>query len=205
MDHFSPGDWIDSARGILPAYKASLIQQHLDQGCGDCLKSSKTWRLIVEVSSREPAYRPPGSAVEASKGAFVPREPGRWLAEIAQFAQLLFDSFSQPSLATVRAAAQSSRQLVHEAEPFVIDLRLDSDPARKRVSLMGQILNSKNPDEATGKIDVIVLSGEQLVKRTSTNDVGEFDLDFNVQPDLQLVINIRGQRAIGINLPTPES
>ena len=113
----------------------------------------------------------------------------------------MFDSFTQPTPAPVRAAAHASRQLIHEAEPFVIDLRLQSDPARKRITLIGQVLNSRDPKKTVVGVDVILVSDQQLVKQTLANALGEFDLDFGPEPNLQLLINIRGQRAIGLMLP----
>ncbi|HEX4167750.1 MAG TPA: hypothetical protein VHZ55_19985 [Bryobacteraceae bacterium] len=139
------------------------------------------------------------------KNAYGSARPERWLPQMAEFGRLLFDSFRQPDVAMVRAAMQSSRQLLHEVEPFIIDLRLESDPLRKRTSLTGQILNSEHPDQSTGEVDVVLLSGENLVKRTVANAQGEFELDFRPEDGLQLFINIRGQRAIGIVLPELET
>jgi hypothetical protein len=201
MDHFPPGDWIDVARCVLPAARAEVIHAHLREGCVECLRSSEIWGLVVTLSAREAGYRPPDDLVGAIKAAYAPARPERWLPEIAQFARLIFDSFKQPELAMVRGPLPSSRQLVHEATPFTIDLRLDSDPLRNRISLMGQILNSRNPEQAAGRIDVILLSGDRLVQKTSANAAGEFDLDLAPDDNLQLFVNIRGQRAIAIALP----
>lgn len=201
MDHFPPGDWIDLARGILPGARAELMQTHVRQGCAECLRSSEIWGLVLTLAAKEAGYRPPNDAVNAIKAAYVPARPERWLPEIAEFARLIFDSFKQPELARVRGPLPSSRLLVHEATPFTIDLRLDSDPLRKRISLMGQILNSRNPGQPAGGIDVILLSGDRLVQKTSANAAGEFDLDLAPEENLQLFVNIRGQRAIAIALP----
>ncbi len=201
MEHFPAGDWIDFARGVLPAARSELIQAHLLQGCTECLRSSGTWSLAVSLSEKEPAYRPPDDVVNAIKAAYAPACPERWLPEIAQFARLIFDSFKQPELAMVRGPLPSSRLLLHEATPFTIDLRLDSDPLRKRISLMGQILNSRDPEQPATGIDVILLSGGRLVQKTSANAAGEFDLDLVPEDNLQLFVNIRGQRAIAIALP----
>ncbi len=204
MDHFPTSDWIDLARGVLPPVPAELIQTHLAQGCVECLRSSETWGLVVSLSAKEAGYRPPDEAVRVVKGAYVPARPERWLPEIAQFARLIFDSFKQPEPAMVRASLPSSRLLLHEAAPFTIDLRLDSDPFRKRISLMGQILNSREPEQSAGRIDVVLLSGERLIHKTSANAAGEFDLEFVPEDNLQLFVNIRGQRAIAIALPDME-
>jgi len=204
MDHFPPGDWIDRVRDMLPPERAALMQSHLDQACEECHSSSETWRLVAKLTSREAAYEPPEEVVRIVEAAYRSAKPGTWLSEIANFARLVFDSFKQPSLAAVRSGAHSSRQLVHESEPFTVDLRLESDPARKRIYLMGQILNSKNPGGDGEGIDIVLLHGSHLVKRTLANAAGEFDLDFGSEDDMQLFINIRGQRAIGIVLPNLE-
>lgn len=204
MNHFSPSDWIDLARAVLDTAQATRLESHLREGCEECRKSSDLWRQLLACSAREAEYEPPASAVRAIKAAYASAEPARWLPRIAQFARLVFDSFNHPELAMVRASAPSSRRLLHEMEPFAIDLRLESDPVRKRTSLMGQVLNSRHPDELTTGIDVVLLSGEHVVKRTSANAEGEFELDFGPEHDLQLFINIRGHRAIGIVLPAAQ-
>lgn len=201
MEHFPARDWIDLARGVLPADRADLIQAHLRRSCSECRRSSEIWGLVVSFSQEETDYRPPDDLVQAIKDAYLPARPERWLPDIAEVARLIFDSFKQPEQAMVRGPFPSSRLLVHEATPFTIDLRLDSDPRRNRISLMGQILNSGHPDQTAGRIDVILLSGGQLVQKTSANAAGEFDLDLIPEENLQLFVNIRGQRAIAIALP----
>jgi hypothetical protein len=205
MDHFAPGDWIDFVRGFLNPSTSAPMQAHLDQDCEECRQASGIWRDVVGIAQRETGFEPPVTVVSGLKAAFVPAKPWGWLTEMAQYAQLVFDSFRQPAYTMVRGSAPVSRQLVHEAEPFTIDLRLEADPLRKRVSLTGQIVNSKNPERETPDIDVVLLSGPNLVKKTLANASGEFDLDFESDPDLQLFINIRGQRAVGIVLPGLET
>jgi hypothetical protein len=86
----------------------------------------------------------------------------------------------------------------------VIDLRMQIDPGSGCVELTGQILNSWNAGVETGAVDVIVLSGDRVVAKTSATTSGEFDLGFDSERDLRLFLNIRGQRAIGIELPENE-
>ncbi|MDQ2712271.1 MAG: hypothetical protein M3Y24_08600 [Acidobacteriota bacterium] len=200
MDHFSSEDWIDYVRGVSPS-KAALMETHLRQGCAECLRSSEVWGFVLSFSAKETHNAPPDDAVRVIKAAYVPARPERWLPEIAQFARLVLDTLKQPYSAAVRDSLPSSRLLLHEAEPFTIDLRLDTDLFRKRISLMGQILNSKEPEQSSQRIDVILLNGERLVKKTRANYAGEFDLEFGAEDNLQLFINIQGQRAIGIVLP----
>ena len=44
MSHFSPADWADFTRGLLPPSESLEIQNHLDRGCEECLNSAALWR-----------------------------------------------------------------------------------------------------------------------------------------------------------------
>src|SRR5690349_14882066 len=103
------------------------MQAHLDQGCQGCLKVWTFWRLVAELSLNEASYRPTETTIREAKAAYLSREPRGLLTEIAEFARLAFDNFRQPSPAMVRTSGPTSRQLIYEAEPFVIDLRLEPD------------------------------------------------------------------------------
>jgi len=81
---------------------------------------------------------------------------------------------------------------------------VESEPAKKRVWLIGQVLNSEKPDMKMEGADVVLLSGERLVAKTTTNPSGEFEFEYPAESGLQLFINIRGRRAIGLVLPDPE-
>jgi hypothetical protein len=204
-DHFSPADWVDFTRGLLRLEKQTDIQRHLDTGCEECRKSSQFWGLVAETAARESGFEPSPESLSVIRNAFRSTKPVSRLLELATWARLVFDSFVQPSLVAVRGIAQTSRQLLHESEPFTIDLRLEADPGRKRVYLTGQIINSSNPNEVAEGIDVVLLKAADQLTKTEASASGEFCLDFNASDHLQLFLNIRGQRGIAIALPDFES
>jgi hypothetical protein len=206
MNHFAAGNWFDFVRGTLLAEPSASIRDHLESGCSECCKAFEMWQAALESAKRETDYCPPPHAVRFVKAAYAAAESRwGWLPQLARMARLVFDSSRQLSTAAVRGSMPSSRHLLHQAEPFVIDLRVESEPAKKRVWLMGQILNSKKPHTKIEAVDVVLLSGERLVAKTAANPAGEFEFEFADERGLQLFINIRGQRAIGIVLPDPES
>ena len=204
MGHFSADEWIDFTRGLLPPAKAAAMQAALDEGCSECRASSQLWRAILQSSSHEEEYGPSETAVRAVKEAFMPEKPWKWMISAARFAHVLFDSWREPVLAGVRSVTKPSRQITVEAEPFLIDLQLESDPARQRVSLTGQVLNSHRSQTGVHGADVVLLSADDLLRKTKANELGEFCLDFSRAENLRLFINIRGERAIGIHLPDLE-
>jgi hypothetical protein len=201
MTHFSPADWVDFARGLLPQTEAAAIESHLGNSCEECLKSMSVWRAILENLSQEQRYAPPDEVVWEVLAAYAVHKPWRWLHEVARSTKLVFDSLRQPTPAFVRSSTSSSRRLVHEAEPFVIDLRLES--IRENLFLIGQILNSERPTEGLYGVDILLVDGEDLVAKTKASTSGEFEVqcDRHRVRDLRLFINIRGHRAIGITIP----
>lgn len=202
MRHFSAAEWFELAQNSTSLEEKSLMERHLADGCDKCRKLSAMWREVLEISRREPSYTPPSDAVHSAKAAFVSERGWQWFPKIAQTAQLIFDSFRQPAPAAIRGAAATSRQLLQEAKPFVIDLRVEYEPARKMVRLTGQVLNSNEPDKEVSGVEVFLLKGEHLSSRTTANASGEFDLDFQEQEDLHLFIDIPGRKVIEIQLPT---
>jgi hypothetical protein len=205
MSHFSADEWVDFIRGLLPPAQATSMQAALAEGCRECRCSLQLWHSILEAFVRESAYQPAPAAVQAVKDAYRPEQPWQGLLAVAEWAQVLFDSLGPPAWAGVRSATKPNRQLTVEAEPFVIDLQLETDAARQRVALTGQVLNARTAPTMVPGADVVLLSADHLVQRTRANEWGEFCLDFSREPNLRLFINIRGERAIGIVLPDLES
>jgi hypothetical protein len=163
------------------------------------------WQAVLEHLSQEIRYTPPDHVLRDVQAAYFVHKPWRWLVEIARRAELVFDSFRQPAPAFVRNSTSSSRRLVHEADPFVIDLRLET--VRDRLVLVGQVLNSENPEQPLYGVDILLLDGEDLVERTKASSSGEFEVQCARDRDreLRLFINIRGHRAIGIAIPDEET
>lgn len=203
MSHFSAAGWFDFARGTLSPDETIPMQRHLDEACDRCSNVLSMWRTVLGTVRREPAYRPAENAVRSVKAAYVWESRWKWLPQIARMARLVFDT-SRHAAVAVRGSMPSSRQFMYKAEPFVIDLRVELEPVQSRVWLIGQVLNSRKPDVKIEDVDVLLLSGERLLAKTTTNPAGEFEFEFDDGRALQLFINIRGQRAIGIVLPDSE-
>ena len=200
-DHFSSAEWVDFAHSLLPEHRTAEIREHLERGCEGCIRSSSFWNTIDEIGRNEASYEPPAAVVSAVKSAYRVEKPLKQLLALSTLAHLVFDSFLAPAPVGVRAAAQPSRQLIHESEPFTIDLRLEPDSMRKRIYLTGQIINAARPNDVAEGIDVVLLRGADQVQKTEAGPTGEFCLDFNVAEDLHLFLNVRGQRGIAISLP----
>lgn len=200
MSHFPPQDWVDYVRGLGSAEQLSKMQRHLEDGCEKCHGDAEIWRIIVECLSREPSFEAPEATTRKVKAAFAFEKTARRFAP-AQIAHLLFDSWLQPGAVAARAAVQDTRQLMYQAEPFVIDLRMESDPSRQLVLLTGQVLNSNTPEGVPEPVEVVMLRDEEVVAKTSANASGEFDITCPAGHELRLLLSIRDQRAVALVLP----
>jgi hypothetical protein len=206
MDHFPEQDWVEFARDMLPSQMKAAMQNHLDQGCTHCQNILGIWLQVVDRARQEKEFEPSERSLQLARAGFLSSN-WRQLAAKSTIARLVFDSFSRPLPAFVRSVAPASRQLVHETEPYMIDLRLESDPTQERISLMGQVLNSKNPEQMIDDVEVLLIGNnkEEPLAATSINSMGEFQLELPSEEGLQLLVNIRGQKAIGIVLPGKKS
>lgn len=202
MGHFSAAEWFEFARGPALAEGDAIMADHLER-CAECQKVVNTWREVLEIGAREPSYSPPLDAVRSAKAAFgSQRRSWKWLRDVAEGARLMFDSLREPSPAEVRGSTVSTRQFLHEAKPFMIDVRVECEPAKNVTRLNGQVLNSNEPNIDVADVHVFLMKGENLATSTCANTSGEFELDFEDGNGLQLFVDIRGQKVVEIQLPT---
>ncbi len=200
MSHFSVIEWVDFARGLVPAQKAILMQTSA-QTCDECKSSSRFWGQVYDLLNREGHYEPSALVLQSVIDAFPEERPLPWLAKVTDFATVIFDSLLQPALAGVRSSAKLNRQITVESGAYVVDLQLESDLVQNQYSLTGQILGSGNATAKIGGAEVVLLSPDKVVQKTRANELGEFCLDFGYIDNLRLFIDISGERGVGIVLP----
>jgi hypothetical protein len=200
MSHFSEGDWVDLVHELLPVSRASEVRLHIDQQCPECLESLAFWEGLDASLAKESWREPPEDVLRTVERLYAVRKPWQWLRASARWAELVFNSFQQPSLAFVRGSASLDRHLVYNAEPFVIDVTVITDVAGNGLLMLGQVLNSQNPSYDNNEIHVLVLNGEDLVAKSVATESGEFELRCDARADLTLFISIRGEREIALAL-----
>jgi len=95
MSHFSTEDWLEFARDTVSSEQGTAMQDHLDQGCNECLIQAETWRTVLEMAQRDIVRGPPESAVRLVKSAYLTERPWGQATGIDRIANLVFDSFLQ--------------------------------------------------------------------------------------------------------------
>src|SRR5262249_19751763 len=104
MTHFSLEDWADFARERASGDAVAKMQGHLDEGCAECARILAMWRSVLQVASREPAFRVPESAVRCVKALYHVSRPEKLESLPLRLARLVFSSFAEPLREGVRSA-----------------------------------------------------------------------------------------------------
>ena len=125
---------------------------------------------------------------------FAPRGSHKVASRNIQVARLLFDSFRLPSPPGVRSIRTSGRHFTYEHSNTTIDVLVDCPAGSDRISLVGQVLDTAKAKGKNDSLPVVVIGGSGTVARTTTNHLGEFNLEFEFAEDVSLEIRL-GERS----------
>jgi hypothetical protein len=193
VKHFSDELWADFVRNLAPASTAQAMQKHIEDGCSKCEAILRGWQSVFRIAQAESSFSPPEDAVRIAKAQFAT------VASVQQGrpVRLVFDSNLQPITAGARGSI-SARQLLYETDELYIDLRLEPqrEANRDRVCLVGQILDRTSETRAAQGLKVRLLQGQQAVSDTTTNQHGEFQLEFDAGTDMCLSIGHEPDRMV---------
>jgi len=104
--------------------------------------------------------------------------------------ELLFDSLVQSPRNGLRGAVISARQLLFRIGAVFVDIEVGSEANSDRCSLIGQMLDSSNPGQRLAGVPISLLRRGRNVVRTSSNENGEFQLQFVSKSDLELSVEV---------------
>jgi hypothetical protein len=200
MKHFSLEDWADFANGVIADSKRASMEQHWEQGCTQCAHVLSRWQWMRKFAGEESLYGPPEDAVKFAKRAFRAHLPSRKQSAAGRFAELIFDSFSQPALQGVRSGQTNARHLVYRADDILIDLQLDATADPSKMSLVGQVMDSGDIEKGIQRVPVLLLYGRHTLAETETNQFGEFRLECEAGKSLQVSVGITGRKDVFIPL-----
>jgi hypothetical protein len=198
--HFGDVAWVDFVRGALGVNEAKLMQQHLIDECGECLKAHAFWTRITDVISREPEYEPDASDIRVVKAAFAHANSGMAASKMTTTAQVIFDSFRDAAPAGFRSALMHARYLVFRSSRWTISVRIKSDSGNQ-VFLAGHITERESAEGELGRMQVTLLNGAKPLETATTNRSGEFHLQYRDTVDVRLLVKVSGSEDLEIRLP----
>jgi hypothetical protein len=193
VKHFSEADWADFVRNLAPPKARVAMQQHLQDGCKVCQKTVEVWQGVVTFAANESRLSPPADSVRVAKSQFAAAMP-----QASRGVRLVFDSMLQPATAGIRGAL-AARQFLFETDDYYIDLRLEPRSAENRAYLVGQVLN-RTGKRAAEALRVRLHQRKQSIAETATNQLGEFQLEFQATGEMYLAISHPDQDVIVLPL-----
>ena len=202
MAHFKDSQWANYTRGVASPELRQAMLQHLNDACPECLDISKLWHEIYDCAQRELDYIPPAETVRLAKASFAAAVGPEPSSTLAQIAELIFDSINQPLAPAFRGGlsdiGSGARTLLYQSGDIRVDMWVEGR-SPNRINVMGQVLNLHESDQMVTKAKVVLLEGERSLARTATNELGEFQLEFRMQDDMRLAIEV----AMGRNVIIP--
>jgi hypothetical protein len=188
VKHFSPIEWVDFVRNVVTAEQRVPMQEHLDQDCGICLKTVKTWATMVEFARREPFYEPPTGAVRNAESYFFPFSLALKESAGVRILRHVFDSCDLGVLEGIRGSGFAPRQLMYNLDSVFIDLRIEQKLGSDWMALTGQVMDAQLTEGILEEIPVVLFRKSDTALQTTTNRFGEFHFSFAAieRPGLRL-------------------
>lgn len=197
--HLSDVDLVDGVRGELPEPDAEAMDLHV-AGCRRCRRARDLFATVAEVARGEAAYAVPENALRSARAIFALRRPERERTLPRVLARLVYDSFAEPMLVGVRGRQRVTRQAMYRAGDYYVDLRMESEPETRHVSMVGQIANRRDPERSVAHVPIVLTSDEEIVARAVSNEFGEFQLGYAPARHLRLHVPVSRSGNIEIAL-----
>jgi len=195
--HFSDAEWIDRVRGQVLAPEA--MDLHL-AGCRRCGRARDLFGAVAEVALGEAAYDVPEGTLRSARAIFALQRPERVRILPRVLACLVYDSFAEPLLVGIRGRQRVTRQAMYRAGDYYVDLRMESEPKTRRVSVVGQIANRRDPERSVAHVPILLMSDEEVVARAVSNAFGEFQLGYAPAKHLRLHVPVSESENIEVAL-----
>ncbi|HKW61551.1 MAG TPA: hypothetical protein VJN89_03310 [Candidatus Acidoferrum sp.] len=109
---------------------------------------------------------------------------------ITRVARLILDTFLQPLPVGMRNLPSDTRQLVYEAPALTADISFERSPNSRRITLLGQVLRTKDPQIPLNGVSVVLKSRSGPLNVKMTNEVGEFSFEFQDERAVSLEIEV---------------
>lgn len=130
--------------------------------------------------------------------------PAAAFRHLAHVPRLIFDSFRDPLPAGMRASQGVDRRLLYAFGSLKVDLWIEPQAGSNRIGFTGQILDSARPGRRIDSASVGLLGWKGPLAHATTNEFGEFHLDFDAEPSVRLQIKSNQTDEITIPLPRME-
>lgn len=198
---------IDYLDGRLTRTETDSVAAHLIAGCEACAENRRWYERVQAVAASDDSIEPPPWVLKRAVKLFgsKPARP-RVIERIGSVvASLVFDSLARPALAGVRSTETANRQLLYLAGDYSIDLQIASS-GETRLDLIGQVLRDEGMAfESVAGLSLQLMSGDETIAATVTNEMGEFSISQIDQGEYDLRVETARGSIIVSGLPVAQS
>jgi hypothetical protein len=117
-----------------------------------------------------------------------------------RLAGLVFDGFLQPVPEGVPSSSIRTRHMLYRADPFQIDLLIESQADGRSVVVTGQLLDLRHPEIVRHNLQVTVSNLRGRVVQATTNQFGEFCQEIENSGNLELKFHGANHQPVVISL-----
>src|SRR6266436_371171 len=200
MKHFMTEEWIDFVNQVSSPKQQEAMKKHLGTGCKRCAETLALWQKVHSSAAVEASYQPSVADVRIAKAAFAAAGRATQPKETSTFVEVLFDSLLQPMLAGARSGGLGTRQMLYRADPYQIDIQIESKPEGNRLMVTGQFLDVSSPGIVGRDVKITLSNHRGNVMHSTTNQFGEFRGELENTGALELSFPGQGEKAIVISL-----
>ena len=200
MKHIPGEEWIDFVRQVVHTPRKEKMKEHLEQGCKSCSKIVSLWQRVRQTAENEKNYGPQGDVVRIAKASLGGSNLKVNQKRQDSLAELLFDSFLQPVIEGVRSSSIGTRQLLYRADPFQIDLLIESQAGGRNIVVTGQLLDLRHPKIVGHNLQVTLSNLRDRVVQATTNQFGEFCQEIENSGNLELKFHGANDQPVVISL-----
>jgi hypothetical protein len=115
-------------------------------------------------------------------------------------AQLVFDSFHSPRPSGIRGSRGTARQLAYQHKNTTVDFLIEPREDSGRVCIAGQILSTNIASGENRTLTVLLFDRMKVLSKTSTNQTGEFRLEFPFRENAEVQIHLGAGSWVSIPL-----
>lgn len=167
MSHPDQETSLDALEKRLPSHQQKAFDEHA-QSCDQCAGDLREWEEILDNLSCATLSSAPSDYMAKALKIFP--APVESLQTMGIYADLMFDSLAEPSLAGVRGPSDA-RQVVLRTENLDIDLHISVTGGQ--TLLWGQLL-PRLEQTMIGRVQVTLLCDGERIQSIRTNESGEF-------------------------------
>ena len=200
MNHFAIDQWVDFSRDLVEQKERAVMRAHLASGCAECGRLADFTGRLTRTCSSTAHGVVPEPVLRNARSIFPVRPQPRSMRGSRVPIELIFDSFLVPAPAGLRATWQVGWQGLYRAGNCSVDLRIEPELKSSRAAVIGQITNHFSPEAHMSNLPVSLRSGKQVVAETVSNAFGEFQLEYDEQPQLKLFIELADSGTIRLPL-----